>query len=816
MWRLWISLWLQLLSRCHVAGNVLPVVKKSHFDAPVVDILWLGKDREIVMLYTERGTLHRSSDQAGTFEETKLHSGQRQVHVVRLLMSPNSSFIALAVGNRLETFATDDAGLSWHEIHHPNAIRLSFMFHPNRPEWALLSAWTEDCRDARPGSPCTHQLLVTRDLGRTALESVSRHVVQFSWGRGDFTDRIYFTHFRDKNTRQPMLSRWMESVDFVSTDDFGKHVTTHVPRGNKFVVSEQFTLVAQCLDPQSQNVQLMVRKHSTANRDQPFEKAFIPTNLAEKSYAVLDASEGFVLLHVNHGEGLGNVYVSDDTGTRYVLSLQHNIGVNGRAAFEKVSNLKGIYFANVWAAENATGIEALPSSFAKSGWLEHGDYQLGEGSTMSQAEQSIRYLKARPSPTAEISSRRLALRNTSVSVHSLISFNAGGAWSTLKAPSSDSEGQPISCGNGCSLHLHDMTFQEHFVPFYSYDKAVGIIMAAGNVGQRLSYKAEESNTYLSRDGGLSWSEVRKGVHIYEFGNHGAVLVMASVNSETNQVIYSLDEGKTWQPLHLDSEPFNVTNILIEPTAVSTDFVAFGSRGQQGVIYRIDFDALDWPACHKDSEPDVPGSDYETWAPSDGQQHHCPKRTACGCLLGQQVAYVRRKQLHQCFNRRKSKLPVISQPCHCTMEDFECELDFERALDQKSCVATVLPPPSARFGLMEERECAMSNSYKVDVYRRVPGNRCVDGWVPPQLDLACPPKTSSSSHGFLKFLLVGVAFSGCVYMGKKGSGDWFSWTNPYMAFTPGAAQGRSIGRVGVPTELPEVAVPRYHAPSLVQF
>ena len=42
-----------------------------------------------------------------------------------------------------------------------------------RPEWALLSAWTEDCRDARPGSPCTHQLLVTRELGRTALETVS-------------------------------------------------------------------------------------------------------------------------------------------------------------------------------------------------------------------------------------------------------------------------------------------------------------------------------------------------------------------------------------------------------------------------------------------------------------------------------------------------------------------------------------------------------------------------------------------------------------------------------------------------------------------
>ena len=71
-----------------------------------------------------------------------------QVHVVRLLMSPNSSFIALAVGNRLETFATDDAGLSWHEIHHPNAIRLSFMFHPNRPI-GRLTLWCLEIWDLK-------------------------------------------------------------------------------------------------------------------------------------------------------------------------------------------------------------------------------------------------------------------------------------------------------------------------------------------------------------------------------------------------------------------------------------------------------------------------------------------------------------------------------------------------------------------------------------------------------------------------------------------------------------------------------------------
>jgi len=518
---------------------------------------------------------------------------------------------------------------------------------------------------------------------------------------------------------------------------------------------------------------------------------------------------------VNHGEGLGNVYVSDDTGTRYVLSLQHNIGVNGRAAFEKVSNLKGIYFANIWATENSSGIATLPSTFAHGGWLDHGDYQLGEDSTSAQAEHSIRYLKARPNQDLRTARRLDPTPKSSVTVHSLISFNAGGAWSTLKAPEHDASGTPIHCPDGCSLHLHDMTFQDHFVPFYSYDKAVGIIMAAGNVGQRLSYKPVESNTYLSRDGGLTWSEVRKGVHIYEFGNHGAVLVMAEVNQATNMVIYSLDEGKSWKTLHLDTEAFNVTNILIEPTAVSTDFVAFGSRNGKGVIYRLDFDALDWPPCHKDSEPGHPGSDYETWIPSDGTQHACPRGSSCECLLGQKVVYVRRKRMQQCFNRRKTKLPVLSEPCKCTMEDFECELDFVRALDQKSCVAISMPPPRVSFGPLQQQECAASGYYKADMYRRVPGNRCVDGWVPPLLDLACPK--SSTSHGWLKMILAGVVTIGlCVYVGKTGTCEgWFQWASPYTAFSP-STSGRSIGRVGVPTELPEVAVPRYHAPSLVQF
>ncbi|CAJ1446689.1 unnamed protein product [Effrenium voratum] len=495
------------------------------------------------------------------------------------------------------------------------------MFHPTRPEWALLSAWTADCRLKVPGSPCTHQLLATKDLGRTRLKMVSRHVVQFSWGRGHHSDRIYFTHFRDKSNSQPMLSKWMEGVDFVSTDDMGKSTAVHVEKGNKFVISEQFVLIAKLEDAGKQNVRLMVSKDGTV-----FRQAIIPTQLAEKSYTILDASEG--------------------------------IG---------------------------------------------GDYQLGDDSTQSQSEQSIRYLK-------------------------------------------DSVGNPISCSKNCSLHLHDATFQDHFVPFYSYDKAVGIIMAAGNVGSHLSYNAEDSNTYLSRDGGLTWSEVRKGVYIYEFGNHGAVLVMAAVNSPTDSAIYSLDEGKTWQSVKLDTVLLNVTNILIEPTAVSTEFLAFGSIGGAGVVYRLDFDVLGWQSCKKPSEPSTANSDYESWAPSDGTANRdCQNLVSCGCLLGQQVRYVRRKQMSKCFNRLKERLPVISEVCPCTEEDFECEMDFERALNQRTCVANEMPPPRADFGPMQEHECSQLGYFKVDMYRRVPGDRCIGGWVPPQLDVQCPTRPTRQSH-----------------------------------------------------------------------
>merc|ERR550525_1947698 len=91
------------------------------------------------------------------------------------------------------------------------------------------------------------------------------------------------------------------------------------------------------------------------------------------------------------------------------------------------------------------------------------------------------------------------------SMRTVISWNKGGTWSSLKPPTTDSSNQPTNCNAPvCALHLHDLTeFGDGtFVPVYSYHNALGILMGSGNLGENLNIVPDRTNTYFSRDGGL--------------------------------------------------------------------------------------------------------------------------------------------------------------------------------------------------------------------------------------------------------------------------------------------------------------------------
>jgi len=93
-------------------------------------------------------------------------------------------------------------------------------------------------------------------------------------------------------------------------------------------------------------------------------------------------------------------------------------------------------------------------------------------------------------------------------------------------PRKDHLNRTIYCydSESCGLHLHS-TSNYQFGPFYSTVNAVGLVIGTGNVGKYLSNKVDQINTFFSRDGGLSWTQIVNGSHIYEMANHGGLLLL---------------------------------------------------------------------------------------------------------------------------------------------------------------------------------------------------------------------------------------------------------------------------------------------------
>ena len=69
-------------------------------------------------------------------------------------------------------------------------------------------------------------------------------------------------------------------------------------------------------------------------------------------------------------------------------------------------------------------------------------------------------------------------------------------------------------------------------------------MGVGSIGEYLQ-PYEECDTFLSTDGGISWTMVRMDAHKYEFGDQGSILVAINDEEGVDSISYSTDFGKTW-------------------------------------------------------------------------------------------------------------------------------------------------------------------------------------------------------------------------------------------------------------------------------
>ena len=659
-------------------------------DSPVVDVQFCGVDGEVMLALTQKHSVYRSENKGFSWRQLQnILEREGMVHVedsksmgqvASLLVSPVDKRLVAMLGNKGINWFTDDCGKSIWALNYGRPI-YDFQFHPTQRNWGLAASWTS-CSDLQ-GEPCQiyKQLYYTTNLKDWSF--ITDYVVQFSWAQINLDEnlkysvpdeRIFVTYMPNASGHQ-LIRGWSHKIDFVKSDDFFNTRTILVPRGNKFILTSRYILVAQVIEDEGTEVQLLV---SNERNLEVFYQAELPMKrLTDHSYTLLDSSEGSMFLHVNHlGQNAkyGNVYISDPTGRRFAVSLLRTAqGSDGTCDFDKVYGLEGIYIANIYDKETAATVDKKKPTAKKTSKV-----------------------------TEEVSEKR-----------TFITFDKGGIWRQLAPPEKDSSGKRLRCDEeDCSLHLHSR-FTGQFPPIYSTESAVGIVLGVGNVGSYLSLREDEVNTYLSRDGGLTWTEVRKGSHIYEIGDHGALIVMAENTKSTDTVYYTWNEGLTWESLKFVDKPIEVENIIISPGGTTQSFLVLGSRGAKGVTVSLDFSPLHEPQCRSPEAAGSSNSDYELWSPNDG-------RAGSKCLMGRTVTYIRRKQEAECYNGEELERTTAAVPCVCTEEDYECDIGYYRE-DNSPC--RQIP----EYEQTTDKCQPGDQYYEIPTgYRRVAGNTCISG------------------------------------------------------------------------------------------
>eukprot|EP01119_Soliformovum_irregulare_P016306 TRINITY_DN469_c1_g2_i1.p1 TRINITY_DN469_c1_g2~~TRINITY_DN469_c1_g2_i1.p1 ORF type:complete len:638 (-),score=120.44 TRINITY_DN469_c1_g2_i1:503-2416(-) len=435
--------------------------------------------------------------------------------------------------------------------------------------------------------------------------------------------KIFVESWKSKSVH---YSRW--DCYLSSSTDEGhtwKDVAQHVVGS---AIGREVLWVVRKKSEDSPSLQLL----SSRNRgDDPLNLALLPTELPQNMFTVLDVDEDFIILNIQHQDARwGNVYISDDTDSNFALSLERNPrNVHGHVDFMPLESIDGIYFANAYLDD-------------------------------------------------------ISLNNNDLTT--LASFTYAGSWNVINPPTKDANGQPIACP-GCTLHFHlkkkSSDTEDTYGAFHSNMNALGLILATGNIGPFLS--TSNTNLYLSDDGGVTWSEIGEGGHVYEFADHGGVIMKALDSTTTSSVQYTWDQGKSWTTCDFGINPTEFHQILSEQTSTGLNFLLYGATSTQGsmkgIVMAIDLDDDKPRQC--DTSPG--SSDYEFWSLADTSI----SGMATQCFLGETKAIRRRVPSVACYDPLETQDTNVTKICECTLADYEYDA-FKIVLQKRSRVSHLHP------------------------------------------------------------------------------------------------------------------------------
>ncbi|KAG7195436.1 vacuolar protein sorting/targeting protein PEP1 [Scheffersomyces spartinae] len=291
-------------------------------------------------------------------------------------------------------------------------------------------------------------------------------------------------------------------------------------------------------------------------------------------------------------------------------------------------------------------------------------------------------------------------------MHSVISFDDGYHWDPLKI-------NDESCmrSKDCSLHLSAIQQYSGEGTFVT-GPAPGIIMGVGNIGKGLvSVLSGEQQTYISRDGGVSWTKAIDTMCIFSFGDQGNIIVAVPYYQKnmapTNMFYYSLDQGKAFHSATFENPSYPIS-LITTIDGTSTKFFMTGLLGVgDGLLlgfYSMDFnEAFDGKKCGDDDMEEV----YVRNVLPDGKPL---------CIYGRVEKFSRRKQDAQCLVKKLYEdVKINEEACECTGQDFECTEMFKLGEDG-NCI-----PDPARI----QEYCLLTGAkdFTSDNMRLITGDSC---------------------------------------------------------------------------------------------
>jgi len=530
--------------------------------------------------------------------------------MIFFITGSHTVYYTLDRGNRIKKF----------EAQIPPSLESEIMsFHPTQEDWFI---WTgvDQCDDESSIDDCHTEAWITRDRGKN-WSFLRRYVKKCQFiPREDSETLIYCEQYEREDMRSPGATQLIASDDF-----FVEKRKLHFDDIVDFATMSEFIIVA-AKDEEKKSLKVETSVDGRHFADAKFPPDFqIQRQLA---YTVLDSSTHSVFLHVTVNARpffeYGTIIKSNSNGTSYVVS-HHAVNRNeaGYADFEKMQGLEGVAMINIVA--NPKGA--------------------------MQGEKKI--LKTK------------------------ITHNDGADWSLIEAPGTRANGEPIDCDPRdreiCSLHLHAYTERDDPRETFSSPSAVGLMMAVGNVGDHLGTR-QDSDTYITRDGGLAWHAVRNGTYLWEYGDQGSIIVIVEKSTPTKKVSYTLDEGQNWRDYEFSEDFMSIDEITTVPSDNSREFLLWGRVTSTKSIATVNLDFSGLPErsrkCKLDGEDG--GPDYQIWEPKHPEQDD-------NCLFGHVTQYYRKKIDADCYNgvQLKSK-PLLNNTCPCTRKDFEWYVPHSKA------------------------------------------------------------------------------------------------------------------------------------------